>query len=101
MFFKDVGYLCKEIQTLDKLKRPRISYKEEKVLCNIKSIGYTEFYQAQSVGLRPEIKVQLRLVDLDDVTHFKYQDKLYKVIRFYKKEDISEIILTSMVIDNE
>ena len=32
MFFKDVGYLCKEIQTLDKLKRPRVSYKEEKVL---------------------------------------------------------------------
>ena len=60
----------------------------------------TEFYQAQSAGLKPEIKVELRLVDIADVTHFKYNDKLYKVLRTNIKEDSTELVLTSMVFDN-
>lgn len=101
MYFKDVGYLCKEKNTLDKHHRPKITYEEELVFCNIKSIGMTEFYQAQSVGLKPEIKVEVKLVDLNDITHFKYEGKLYKVLRINKKEDLIELILTSMVINNE
>lgn len=101
MYFKDVGYLCKERISLDKHNRPKISYDEELIYCNIKSIGVTEFYQAQSVGLKPELKIEARLVDLDEVTHFKYNSKLYKVLRINKKEDIVEIVITSMIINNE
>ena len=59
MYFKDVGYLAKEVRTLDTRKRPKVSYEYQKVFCNIKGIGLTEFYQAQSAGLKPEIKVEL------------------------------------------
>lgn len=101
MYFKDVGYLCKENRTLDKHKRPKISYEKELIYCNVKSIGLTEFYQAQSVGLKPEIKIEARLIDLTDKTHFEYRNKLYKILRTNKKEDIVELILTSMIINNE
>lgn len=100
MYFKDIGYLCKENKTLDKHKRPKINYTEELVYCNVKSVGLTEFYQAQSVGLKPELKIELRFPNLDDVTHFKYNDKLYKIIRINKKEDSTELVITSMIIDN-
>ena len=100
MYFKDVGYLAKEKKTLDTRNRPKISYEYQKVFCNIRGIGLTEFYQAQSVGLKPEIKVELRLVDITNVTHFKYKDKLHKILRTNIKEDSTELILTSMVFDN-
>lgn len=101
MFFKDVGYLCKEKMTLDKHNRPKISYKDKMIYCNVKSIGLTEFYQAQSVGLKPELKIEARLIDLDGATHFKYNNKLYKILRTNKKEDSIELVLTSMIINNE
>lgn len=101
MFFKDVGYLCKEKRTLDKHNRPKISYEDKMIYCNIKSIGLTEFYQAQSVGLKPELKIEARLIDLDGATHFKYNNKLYKILRTNKKEDSIELVLTSMIINNE
>ena len=101
MFFKDVGYLMYEKQTLDKLHRPKVSYTEELVFCNVKSIGQSEFYQAQTAGLKPEIKIEVKLVDLNGATHFKLNDKVYKILRTYKKEDIIEITLTAMVIENE
>lgn len=101
MYFKDVGYLCKEKRTLDRHNRPKVSYDEELIFCNIKSIGLTEFYQAQSVGLKPELKIEARLVDLEGVTHFKYNNRLYKVLRINRKEDVIEIIITSMIINNE
>lgn len=101
MYFKDVGYLLKEESITDKLHRPKISYTESKVFCNIKSITQSEFYQAQVAGLKPEIKIEVKCCDLAGVTHFKLNDKIYKVLRLYPKEDITEIILTSTVIENE
>lgn len=100
MYFKDVGYLMKEKQTLDVLHRPKTSFEESLVYCNIKSIGQSEFYQAATVGYKPEIKIECKLVDLTDVTHFKYNDKIYKILRTYRKEDITEITLTALVDNN-
>ena len=101
MYFKDVGFLCKEQKTFDKHNRPKPSYTEEQIYCNVKSVGMNEFYQAQSVGFKPEIKIEARLIDLTDVTHFKYNNKLYKILRTNKKEDSVELVLTSMIINNE
>ena len=98
--FKDVGYLMKETETLDALHRPRVSYEETLVYCNIKSIGQSEFYQASSVGYKPELKIECKLVDLNDVTHFKYNDRVYKILRTYRKEDITEITLTALADTN-
>ena len=101
MYWKDVAHLMKEKTSLDDLHRPKASYSETKVFCNIKSIGQSEFYQGQTAGLKPELKMEVKLIDLTDVTHAKYNNKIYKILRTYKKQDIIEITLTSMVVENE
>lgn len=101
MYFKDVGYLCKKIPgKVDKLHRPVVEFEKEKVFCNIKSIGQSEFYQAQVAGLKPEIKVEVRSYNGAD--HFELNDKLYKILRTYTKGgDVIELTLTSLLNENE
>lgn len=101
MYFKDVAYKLTENITLDNLKRPKVSYTESLFYCNVKSIGQSEFYQASTAGLKPEIKLEAKLLNLDNVTHIKYNNTCYKILRTYKKEDTIEITLTSMVIENK
>lgn len=101
MFYKDIGYLAKEVTILDELHRPKATYQYSKVFCNVKSIGQSEFYQAQAAGFKPEIKIELKLINIEGVTHFKLNNVLYKILRSYKLEDKIELTLTSMVIKNE
>lgn len=102
MYWKDIGYILTENITQNELHKPKIQYTEKKVYCNIKSIGQSEFYQAQVVGLKPEIKVEVKLVNFtENATHFKIKGKIYKILRTYKLQDKIEITLTSMVVNNE
>ena len=101
MGFKDVAYTLKEKSTLDSKYKPVISYDENLFFCNVKSIGQSEFYQSATAGLKPEIKLEAKLLDLTDVTHIKYNNVIYKILRTYKKEDIVEITLTSTIIENK
>ena len=101
MYFKNVGYLMKEKTTLDSKKRPEVTYTESLFYCNEKSIGQSEFYQSASVGFKPEIKLEAKLIDLTNVTHIRYNNTIYKILRTYKKEDIVELVLTSTVVENK
>lgn len=101
MYFKNVGYLMKESNTLDSKNRPKVSYTESLFYCNEKSIGQSEFYQSASVGFKPEIKLEAKLINLTDVTHVRYNNTIYKILRTYKKEDIVELVLTSTVVENK
>lgn len=101
MHWKNIAYIMREKHTIDELHRPKVSYEEEKIFCNVKSVGFSEFYQAQTAGLKPEIKLETKLIDLKDVTHVKVNDVIYKVLRIYQKQDVTEIVLTSMVVANE
>lgn len=101
MYFKNVGYLMKESNTLDSKNRPKVSYTESLFYCNEKSIGQSEFYQSASVGFKPEIKLEAKLIDLTNVTHIRYNNTIYKILRTYKKEDIVELVLTSTVVENK
>lgn len=102
MYWKDIGYILKEKNIKDELYRPKNVYEEIKVYCNIKSIGQSEFYQAQTAGFKPEIKVEIKLMDITpDMTHFRYNNTTYKILRSYKLQDKIELTLTSMVVPNE
>ena len=101
MYFKSVGYLMKETTTFDKKNKPKKSYNEILFYCTEKSIGQSEFYQSAAVGFKPEIKLETRLIDLKDITHVKYNDIIYKLLRTYKKEDMIELILSSTVVENK
>ena len=97
----DIGYLLTKKPKLDKHYRPKTEYEKKLIYCTELSIGQTEFYQGQSVGLKPEIKLEAVLIELNNATHFEYKGKIYKILRTFKKGDKVEITLTSTIIDNE
>ena len=56
MMFSDVIKLVSEVKTSDEYGDMQIAYTERTVYATLKSISQAEFYQAQAVGLKPEIK---------------------------------------------
>lgn len=72
---------------------------ERTVFAKLKSIGQSEFYQAQAVGLKPEIKFVLPdYLEYEGEKQLKYQgysedeESLYEVIRTYRVNNELEII---------
>ena len=58
----------------------------------IKSIGQSEFYQAQAQGLKPEIKFVLAdYLDYDNQEEVIYNNFRYKVLRTFRTENKNEI----------
>ena len=56
MYWRDIAYLCKETETLDKFNRPQKSgFSKREIICNVKGVKRTEFYQAQAAGYKPEM----------------------------------------------
>ncbi len=76
-----------------------LKYKE--IFANKKSIGQKEFYEAQTVGLKPEIKFVIRAEEYDDNKKVRYKEKIYNVVRTYCKNDFVELILQGDVIDGD
>lgn len=68
------------------------------VFADLRSIGQSEFYQAQAVGLRPEIKFVLAdFLDYQNEKKILYApfsgvEEEYSVIRTYRKNNELEIV---------
>lgn len=60
-----------------------IVYNNE-VYCNEKSIRASEFYQAQAVGMKPELTIEIMLGDYNKEKYVQYEDEEYSVLRTYK-----------------
>ena len=54
--FDDIITLKKESNTVNKYGDTVKSFTSRTIYAEVKSIGQSEFYQAQAVGLKPEIK---------------------------------------------
>ena len=64
------------------------------VLCGLRSIGLTEFYQAQATNYRPELKFVLAdYRDFQGETYIRYNGDLYVVIRTYRTGQELEIVV--------
>lgn len=61
--------------------------------CSMRSMKYSEFYQAAAVGMKPELALSLRREDYANQTYVKYNDIEYRVQRTYIT-DKSRIELT-------
>lgn len=60
-----------------------ITYDDE-IYCNEKSIKASEFYQAQAVGMKPEVTLEIMLADYNKEKYVKYEEEEYTVLRTYK-----------------
>ena len=62
--------------------------------CTVKSIGQTEFYQAQALGLKPEIKLVLDWAwNYHGEKRCKFEGRYYEILRAYNTKT-NEIELT-------
>lgn len=67
---------------------------EREVLAKLLSVGQGEFYQAQALGLKPELKFRIAdYMDYEGEKTVKYEDKEYEILRTYRDGINLEITL--------
>lgn len=90
--YDEVIYLT--TKTVEKNKVGDSITKEERKMrfARLKSIGQSEFYQAQAQGLKPELKFVLAdVLDYEGQEEVIYNNFRYKVLRTYKADNTNEI----------
>lgn len=96
--YEDIAYLVSETETTNDLGDTVLTPTERLVYVDRKSVRQSEFYQAQAVGLRPELMFEMRRADYQDEPKLKYDDKTYLIIRtFEKNKDFIELICQGVV----
>ena len=96
--YNDIIKLISESTTINDYGDHVIEKTERTVFCRVSSVGQSEFYQAQAVGLKPEIKFILSdYFEYHNEKELKYQpydgeEELYKVIRTYRNNNELEIV---------
>jgi hypothetical protein len=101
MYWRDIGYLCKETTTLDSMRKPQKSFTKREVFCNEKGVKRNEFYQAQAQGYKPELCVEIKESEFGGETHFEFREIMYRIIRTYPvKGENLEIICNPLVVQN-
>ena len=72
--------------TVDEYGDPADAEIKRDVFCAILSIGQTEFYQAQTVGVKPQIKAVISdYLDYQDEEEAVVEGIRYKILRTYRK----------------
>lgn len=91
--------LISESRTVDAYGDIVTTETERSVFTEIKSIGQSEFYQAQAVGLKPEIKFVLAdYLDYQNEKKLRYQgfneaeEEEYTILRTYRNNNLLELV---------
>jgi SPP1 family predicted phage head-tail adaptor len=96
--YEDIAYLVSEVETTNDLGDTVLTPTDRLVYVNRSSVRQSEFYQAQAVGLRPELMFEMRRSDYQDEPKIKYDGKTYDIIRTYEKnKDFIELIAQGVV----
>lgn len=96
--FNEVIKLISETYTVDEYGDTVAVQTEKQKFAEVKSIGQSEFYQAQAVGLKPEIKFIIAdFLDYNGEKLLKYApyggtEELYTVLRTYRTRYNLEIV---------
>ena len=96
--FDNIIKLIAETYTVDEYGDTVATQTERTIFAEVKSIGQSEFYQAQAVGLKPEIKFVIAdFVDYQNEKLLKYTpfggtEDTYTVLRTYRTNNRLEIV---------
>ena len=96
--FDSVITLMKETNTINEYGDTVQTFAERTVFAEVKSIGQSEFYQAEAVGLKPEIKFVIAdFADYQNEKQLKYTpfggtEEIYIVLRTYRNKINLEIV---------
>lgn len=95
--YNEVAYLINKTKsnTNDAYGNPVTVESRTAVFCNILSIGTAEFYQAQTAGAKPEMKIVIAdYLDYADQDEVIVNNVRYKVLRTYKSLGSNELEIT-------
>lgn len=70
---------------------------ERMIYSDKKSIRQSEFYQAQTSGLKPELTFEIYSFEYEGESNLKYNDKIYSIIRTYEVGDDIELVCEGVV----
>lgn len=97
--FDNVIKLVSEVKNTDEYGDTQVTKNEKVVFAELKSIGQSEFYQAQAVGLKPEIKfvlpdyLEYNNEQIVRFTEFgKETEEEYTVLRTYRNNNLIELV---------
>ena len=96
--YNEVITLIKEIVSTNEYGDRVVEQTERQLFAKLTSISQSEFYQAQAVGLKPEVKFILAdFLDYQGELLLKYtpfngEEELYKVIRTYRNNNEMELV---------
>ena len=89
----DIMTLIATTTSEDEYGDPVVTQTRREVFCDVASIGQKEFYQAQAVGLQPEIKFILAdHLDYEGEQLVEYDGQLLRVLRTYRTGHALEIV---------
>lgn len=99
--FNEVAYLITDVITYDDTGNTVKTRTEKQVFVAPRSIGMKEFYQAQVVGLKPDLTLVLAdYWDYSNEKALKYHDEVYDITRVYIRENRIELICTHRINEN-
>lgn len=97
--YDQVIKLVASTKMLDEYGDQNATRTERQVFAALKSIGQSEFYQAQALGLKPELKFILPdYLEYQNEKHLKYrgfnetEEQIYSVIRTFRSGNELEIV---------
>lgn len=97
--YNDVIKLVAEIKSVDEYGDIKTIETEREVFAQLLSISQSEFYQAQAVGIKPELKFVIAdYLDYNNEQIIRYKgftnnEETYSVIRTYRKGNQLEIVV--------
>ena len=98
MLWCDVAKLISITKTVDDIGDTVETEVKKQVFVNKKSIRQSEYYQALSVGLKPEIMFEVKSIDYADEKVIEYNSKPYNITRAYSKNgEVTELICQKVI----
>jgi len=67
------------------------------VFCEIKSVNYKEFYEANAKGFKPTFVVKMHSIEYEYQEYCQHKSITYRVIRSYRTNDFCELTLERLI----
>lgn len=98
MRFDKVIYLLSSSNSENDIGDTINTPKRRKMYARKKSVRQSEFYQAASTGLKPEITFVIWNFGYEGESELEFEGKKYRIIRTFEKDDKElELICTGLV----
>lgn len=98
MWNQEIILIGKKIAGQDKLKQNIIEEVRTTLLCRKRSVTRSEFYQANQVGIRPHLIVDIHSFEYNNQEVAEFEGKKYRILKTYLvRHDILELTLMEVL----